>query len=135
MILNGYLMRNRWLGAAEARRVVEEWNAVYPALREALTRVIDAQRKTERPTANVDYLVQVRRGLGQMDRGTYRSGTCPGEPVFSPGCAFRLVRGALSAVSLGHPQAGDIYRLAGWLADLDTETTARAERWWKEREA
>lgn len=101
----------------QALRVTELWVAAYPSMRQILDSVIRAQRTAANPTVDIPALERVRLELGQMDRGTYR-GCTRGEPVFIPSSARIAVHAVLNVTSIGHPYAGDIYRLAAELADL-----------------
>ena len=112
------------LDEATAARVAEGWTAVYPAMRRVLDDVIRANRNTDRPLVNVRRVERVRRELGQIDRGTHRPCT-QSPPAFSPRAAYGLVRYVLRLMPVGHPHAGDMYRLAAELADVNNELDRR----------
>ncbi len=114
------VVTNQNIDWASAERLVEHWNAAYPAMRTVLDTVIAAQRKAERPTVDLPRLERVRRELGQVDRGTHSVCT-RSAPFFSPTAAEWLVRDVIAVTHVGHPQAGAIYRLAAELADLAVE--------------
>lgn len=121
-------VRNRFMTEGQSRGIADRWNGVYPAMRGILDTVIKAQRSTDQPTVDVAQLERVRRELGQLDRGTFKACTrSPG--AFSVFDALCHVREVLKVTSLGHADAGAIYRLAGELADMVAvaEGAARAE--------
>lgn len=124
---------NRFVSEGEAKGIAERWNGVYPAMRTILDTVIKAQRATDRPTVDVARLEQVRRALGQLDRGTFKACTrSPG--AFSVSDAFSAVRAVLRVTSIGHADAGAIYRLAGELADVvAAAASVRRAEWEAER--
>lgn len=124
MEMGEHLTRNVWLDNEQHSRIVERWNAVYPALRATLTEVIRAQCATDQPTWDVSHLERVRLDLGQLDRGVYRGG-CPGRPVFSPDAALRLVKETIRVTPAEAPHLGDVFRLAAELADCVLETRRR----------
>lgn len=114
------VLTNRRIDRPQAERLVERWNAAYPAMRTVLDTVITAQRQAERPTVDLSRLERVRRELGQVDRGTHRVCT-RSAPFFYPTAAEWLVRDVIAVTHVGHPQASAIYRLAAELADLAVE--------------
>jgi hypothetical protein len=122
-------VRNRFVTAANSQDIADRWNGVYPAMREILDTVIRAQRDADRPTADVAQLERIRRELGQLDRGTFKACT-RSAGGFSVSSALSGVRVVLSVTSVGDPVAGDIYRLAGALADASSaaDRASRAER-------
>lgn len=126
-------VRNRFVTETQTQGIAEHWNGVYPAMRSILDAVIKAQRGTDRPTVDVAELEQVRRELGQLDRGTFKACTrSPG--AFSIHNALSHVHAVLNVTSKGHPDAGPIYRLAGELADVVAiATTAARAAWQPER--
>ncbi|MFI0901838.1 hypothetical protein [Streptomyces sp. NPDC020983] len=122
-------VRTRHIGEATAQDIADQWNSVYPAMREILDTVIAAQCGAQHPTADVPALDKLRRELGQLDRGEFTSCTrSTGE--FSVYSALVRVQEVLNVTSVGAPEKGSIYRLAGTLADVDADLTAqwRAER-------
>jgi len=126
-------VRNRFVTETQAQGIADRWNGVYPAMRSILDTVIKAQGGAERPTADVVHLTQVRREMGQQDRGTFKACTrSPG--AFSVFDAYRQVREVLAVTSIGHADAGSIHRLAGELADVVAGATrARRAEWEAER--
>ncbi|WP_455355959.1 hypothetical protein [Streptomyces sp. SYSU K217416] len=126
-------VRNRFVTESQCQSIAERWNAVYPAMRTILDTVIRAQRGADRPTVDVAKLEQVRRELGQLDRGTFKACTrSPG--AFSVFDAFSQVREVVAVTSIGHAGAGAILRLAGALADVvASAAVARRSEWEAER--
>ncbi|MFF7954161.1 hypothetical protein [Streptomyces griseorubiginosus] len=116
-MLTTEMVRDRFIGEDDAARVAALWNEVYPAVRERLTTVIRAQRESAQPTVDVARLEQVRRELGQLDRGTFRPCT-RSRPAFSESAAYGLLRDVVAVTGLGSPYAGALHRLAAVLADL-----------------
>lgn len=114
------VLTNRHIDQPRAEKLVEHWNAAYPAMRMILDTVITAQRQAQRRTVDLPRLENARRELGQVDRGTHRVCT-RSAPFFSPTTAGWRVRDVLAVTHVGHPQAGAIYRLAAELADLAVE--------------
>ncbi|THA61723.1 hypothetical protein E6R60_36000 [Streptomyces sp. A0642] len=122
-------VRSKFVTETQAQRIAARWNGVYPAMRSILDTVIKAQREAGRPTVDVPRLEQVRREMGQQDRGTFK--VCTHDPgAFSVHSAFSQVREVVAVTSIGHPDAGPILRLAGALADLvaSTEIARQSER-------
>ncbi|MER7761347.1 hypothetical protein [Streptomyces sp. NPDC097619] len=118
-------VRTRFISDDQAQHIADHWNPVYPAMRRILDTVIKAQRAADRPTVDVARLELVRRGLGQLDRGTFKGCTrSPG--YFSVHHAIRHVHGVLKVTYSGDPDKGAIYRLAGVLADTNAHTDAAA---------
>ncbi|MFF3127773.1 hypothetical protein ACFVRD_37015 [Streptomyces sp. NPDC057908] len=114
-------VRNRFVTETQSQRIAGRWNGVYPAMRSILDTVIKAQRDAERPTVDVARLEQVRREMGQQDRGTFKA--CTHDPgAFSIFDAFSQVREVVAVTSIGHADAGSILRLAGALADVVAST-------------
>lgn len=103
--------------------IEELWAAAYPTMRTILDNIINGRRAVN---ANVDSYVQLRLGLGQLDRGTYkpctRSYGCG--PADSPMSTMSLLRKVLAVVPVGSPAAGLLYRLASTVA---TAAAQRAE--------
>ncbi|MCY0923914.1 MULTISPECIES: hypothetical protein [unclassified Streptomyces] len=124
MLTTETVRTNPTLSEDQALRVAELWTIAYPEMRAILDRVIKAQREFEKPTRDVKALEQVRLELGQLDRGTYR-GCTRGGPMFSVHAARSAVHEVLNVTWLGHPGAGNIYRLAGELADLAAAANER----------
>lgn len=110
------------------------WNAAYPTMRTILTASINGLRdrirregwkQADLPKADwgssrdlgakLARLEGVRRGLGQLDRGTYRGCTrSPGS--FSPTYAYWAVRDVLAATSSGDRNLAAVYELAAILS-------------------
>ncbi|WP_424893456.1 hypothetical protein [Streptomyces sp. XH2] len=124
MLTTETVRTNRYLDEDQAARVVELWNAAYPGMREILDTVIRAKREAHQPSTDIERLEQVRRELGQMDRGTYRD--CKrGPAVFRPSASWGHLLRVLKATPIGSPHAGSIHRLAAELADLTAADTER----------
>lgn len=99
------------------------WTETYPEMRRILDTLITTNRAARRPTVDVPGLEYVRRGLGQLDRGTYRP--CPqSPPAYNSFAAFRLVREVAHVTPLGHPAAAAVFRLAADIADQNTAARA-----------
>ena len=110
------------------------WNAAYPTMRTILTASINglrdriqregwkqddlpaAERGSSRDLgAKVARLENLRRSLGQLDRGTYRGCTqSPGS--FSTIHAYWAVRDVLSATSISDRNLAAVYELAAILS-------------------
>lgn len=117
------------LDDAAATRIADLWNAAYPGLRDILTEVIAGHRsylakqvgqreesqlvETRRYIKNVE---EIRRELGQLDRGTHRACT-RSAPAFHPGSALNVVRHAMDVMPFADDRAGAVYRLAADLSD------------------
>lgn len=129
------------LDDASATRIADLWNTAYPDLRDILTKVITAHReyhdrnvgkRTEAQLGETRNYIKgmedIRRRLGQLDRGTYRACT-RSAGAFHPGAALMVVSAALEAVSLGDARAGAVYRLLAELSDATAalHTERRAE--------
>jgi hypothetical protein len=117
-----------------ATRVTTLWNAAYPTMRTILTASINGHRDrirregwTQDSLPKADWgsrrdlgaqlarLEGLRRGLGQLDRGTYRGCTrSPGG--FSVIHAYRSVRNVLAATSINDHDLASVYELAAALA-------------------
>ncbi|MGW9440610.1 hypothetical protein [Streptomyces sp. NPDC055607] len=123
----------RFITQAQAQLIADQWNALYPTMRQILDAVIKARREAGRPAADIARLETVRRELGQLDRGTYKSCTrSPG--AFSVRCALAHVHRVLTVASLGDPAKGPLYRLAADLADLNLKADTDAAAYFRTRE-
>lgn len=126
---------------ATATRIVDLWNTAYPAMRAIATDRIDAYRRQIRDEAwridpdhpHADVLraytpteaqlrrrlknaEELRRVLGQLDRGTHRACTrSPGG--FTVRAAYSAVRALLKVTGLNEQGLSAVYRLAAELAD------------------
>ncbi|MEU6965080.1 hypothetical protein [Streptomyces chrestomyceticus] len=123
---------SRFISDEQAQSITDHWNPVYPAMRRTLETVIKAQQAVDpdRRTVDVARLKAVRRGLGQLDRGTYKGCTrSPG--AFSVYGALRHVDEVLAVTLSGTPEKGAIYRLASALADADVAINAAADAFWQ----
>lgn len=110
------LMTQRIIDAAQPQPAIEElWTAAYPTMRVMLDGIIRGRRSV---AAGAEHFVQLRRSLGQLDRGTYkpctRSRGCG--PADSPISTMALLRDVLALVPVGSPAAGLLYRLASVVA-------------------
>lgn len=128
-----------------ATRINDRWNAAYPTMRaiatgrinnyrhqirneawkvdpnhphaEALQAYTPSEATLRRRLANLEDL---RRALGQLDRGTHRACTrSPGG--FSINSAYAAVRALLNATSLNDPDLAAVYDLAAVLATATDE--------------
>lgn len=117
-----------------AGTLATQWNAAYPTMRTILNAAITSLRaRMEREAWTQDSLQPedrgsgrdlgaklarmegLRRGLGQLDRGTYRGCTrSPGG--FSPTSAYWSVRDFLAVTTNGDRGLADVYDLAAHLA-------------------
>lgn len=124
-----------------ATRIADLWNAAYPTMRATVTGRIDAYRgqirdeswqiDPDHPHADVlraytpteaqlrrrlKNAEELRRVLGQLDRGTHRACTrSPGG--FSVLAAYSAVRSLLKVTGLNDEGLSAVYRLAAELAD------------------
>jgi hypothetical protein len=123
-----------WLDDTTAADITRLWNAAYPTMRTILTASINGLRDRIRREgwteadlprgaggssrdlgAKLARLEGLRRGLGQLDRGTYRGCTrSPGG--FSPISAYRAVRDVLAVTSSGDRDLAAVYELAAVLS-------------------
>jgi hypothetical protein len=117
-----------------ASDIANLWNAAYPTMRTILTASINGLRdriqregwkqedlpKTDWGSsrdlgAKLARMEGLRRGLGQLDRGTYRACTrSPGG--FDPVSAYWAVRDVLAATSTGDRNLAAVYELAAILS-------------------
>lgn len=117
-----------------AADIANRWNAAYPTMRTILTASINGLRDRIRREgwtqdalpkgdwgsskdlgAKVARLENLRRSLGQLDRGTYRGCTrSPGG--FSPVSAYWAVRDVLAATSISDRNLAAVYELAAILS-------------------
>lgn len=138
---------------ADAEHVADLWNRAYPAMRKISTGYIEGRRKyieqkgwvidPSHPRAEMlqAYAVpegkarrklklaeDLRRDLGQIDRGTHRP--CTMSPAcFSVTAAYMAVRNLVSLTSLSSEGLPSIYRLLAELAEAETRVNiARVER-------
>jgi len=138
---------------ADADHLADLWNRAYPRMREIVTNYIAGLRSSiERQSWEVDpkhpqaealrqfatpeaelrrklkLAEDLRRGLGQLDRGTHKLCTCsPG--AFTVTGAYTHVRNLLGRTSLSQEGVGDIYRLAAVLADAEERVNAERAEW------
>lgn len=140
-------------GYADAEHLADLWNRAYPAMRKISTGYIESWRKyieqegwvidPSHPKADVlqAYTVpeskarrklrraeEVRRDLGQLDRGTHKP--CTMSPAcFSVTAAYMRVRSLVSLTSLNSEGLPQIYRLLADLAEAEERVNiARIER-------
>ncbi|MEU6279481.1 hypothetical protein [Streptomyces sp. NPDC047028] len=135
---------------ATAAQVADLWNAAYPTMRAILTGRIDSYRTQirdeawivdpSRPNADVlqayapseakvrrglKRMEELRRDLGQLDRGTYRACTrSPGG--FDLTSAYWAVRYVLNASSNSTRDLASVYHLAAVLSRI---SDAQAREW------
>lgn len=120
-----------------AQDLADQWNAAYPTMRRILNASINGLRaRIEREewtaarlrpedhgssrdlSAQLARMEGLRRGLGQLDRGTYRGCTrSPGG--FSPTSAYWSVRHFLEVTTIGDRGLSPVYELAAHLAFID----------------
>lgn len=122
---------NHWVDETTASHIADLWNAAYPDMRADLTQEIkhatpfaEADDKSSGHwKSHVERARNIRKGLAQLDNGTYRGCTrSPGG--FDVSGALRVV-GELIHMRRGHlapPNDGNVYRL---LAELSDSTAAR----------
>lgn len=132
------------LDDACAIRIADRWNIAYPIMRALVTERIEAERESlRRKIWNVDpthphadllrataptedtvrsrlkRYEELRRVLGQLDRGTHRACT-RSSGGFSVSSAYAAVRGALQASSLNGDLSA-VYELAAALSQVCEE--------------
>lgn len=143
---------------ADAEHLADLWNHAYPAMRKIATAYIEGMRAyIEREGWVVDpkhpqaealrtyvlpegrarrklrHAEELRRDLGQLDRGTHKPCTrSPG--CFSVTSAYMGVRNLIILSSLGSEGLADIYRLAAVLAEAEERLNAERAAWHRERE-
>lgn len=120
-----------------ASTLADQWNAAYPTMRRILNASINGLRaRIEREEwtaarlrpedrgsgrdlgAQLARMEGLRRGLGQLDRGTYRGCTrSPGG--FSPTSAYWSVRRFLEVTTANDRGLSDVYYLASHLAFIE----------------
>jgi hypothetical protein len=141
------------LSGEAAAEIAGLWNDAYPVMRKIATSYVDSMRDyVEREGWVVDpghphaevlqayatpegkarrklkYGEELRRELGQLDRGTHRPCTrSPG--CFSVTAAYSRVRGLLGISSLSTPGMGSVYRLAAALADAEEVVNEARKNW------
>lgn len=141
---------------ADAERLADNWNAAYPHMREISSNYITSMRqRIEDRSWEVDpthpaaeFLRQstpseagvrrklklaedLRRDLGQLDRGTHKLCTrSPGS--FTISGAYLAVRNLLRITSLNSPGLPKIYRLAAMLAEAEAELNKDRAAWHEE---
>lgn len=140
---------------AGAARIADQWNAAYPVMREVATSFIDGMRasirneswKVDPKHPHAEFLRQctpseadirarlksaedLRRELGQLDRGTHRACT-RSVGGFSPSYAYTAVRSLLDLTSLNSTGLAVVYRLMATLSLAHDETLAalKASSW------
>lgn len=137
MILDDFIMSCPGVDAERGRQIVDRWNSVYPEMRKVLTEIIERRREEGlSDDRGVKELEKVRHGLGQIDQGSYKPDICSFSLTFDPGGTLRLVEEVLKATCTCHPRRGDMFRLAGFLSDLNVAKVERVERdreMWTER--
>ncbi len=109
--------------APPTAQATDLWTAAYPTMREILDRNIKAMRAVHRPADELRALTELRRHLGQLDRGTYKPCTRSAGvgPLGSPWSTLSLIREVLRAMPISSPAAGMLYRTAAAFADLAAE--------------
>jgi hypothetical protein len=142
---------------ADAEHLADLWNRAYPTMREIATNNINGLRlsierkswevdprhpqaealksflpKEERVRRKLKLAEDLRRTLGQVDRGTHK--LCTRSPGgFSVTGAYMVVRNLIGISSLSTKGLGDVYRLAAVLADAEEVIIAERAAWHKER--
>lgn len=134
--------------SATAADIAAHWNDAYPLMREIATSYINGMRVSiSRESWKVDPdhpyaealrrsapseaslrrrlkgAEELRRKLGQLDRGTHRACT-RSSGGFSPASAYGIVRNLLSLTSLNDTDLAKVYRLAAALAPVHDERLA-----------
>lgn len=144
---------------AEAEHMSDLWIRAYPVMREIATGLITATRASiEAKSWEVDpshpqaealrrcvaseqklrrrlkLTEDLRRILGQLDRGTHKLCTRSGGSWSVTG-AYMAVRHLLDITSLSQKGLGDVYRLAAALAEKEEEVNAERIAWHRENSA
>lgn len=133
---------------AEAEHLADLWNAAYPAMRSIATGYVEGVRRSIKErvwevdpkhpraetlrelvpseaklTGRLKRAEELRRVLGQLDRGTHKLCTrSPGS--FTVTGAYMAVRHLLNVSSLSTKGMGPVYRLAAALAEAEEELNA-----------
>lgn len=133
---------------ADAEHLADLWNAAYPVMRRVATNYIKGMRRSidekvwevdpkhpkaetlrelmpseAKLTGKMKRGEELRRILGQLDRGTHKLCTrSPGS--FTVTGAYMAVRHLLNITSLSEPELGKVYRLAAVLAEAEEELNA-----------
>lgn len=128
------------LDETSASHLAEQWNTAYPTMRKVVTRQIAADRryiaeqgwKIDPDSAAAEFrqaharteivarhslrlAEELRRTLGQLDRGTHRP--CTRSPQgFSVTSAYWAVRDVLPMTTINDRDLSDLYQLASLLA-------------------
>lgn len=140
---------------AKAESLADLWNAAYPLMRAIATRRVEYLRTSvkdktwevdpEHPAAEalrqstpseakfrrrLKLAEDLRRELGQLDRGTHKLCTCsPGS--FTVTGAYMLVRRLIDITSLSSEGLPAVYRLAAVLAEEEEKVNADRIAWHK----
>ncbi|AXH66420.1 hypothetical protein SEA_SATIS_271 [Streptomyces phage Satis] len=158
MVTTGLVRDRTPITEEAATEIAGLWNDAYPVMRKIATGYVDSMRDyvdregwvidPDHPRADVlqayavpegkarrklRYGEELRRELGQLDRGTHRPCTrSPG--CFSVTAAYSRVRGLLGISSLSTPGMGSVYRLAAALADAEEIINEERAKWHAEQE-
>ncbi len=142
---------------AEAEALADLWNGAYPAMRKIATGYVEGLRlSVERRSWEIDpkhpqaealrslalpegkvrrklkLAEDLRRELGQLDRGTHKLCTCsPGS--FTVTGAYMAVRNLISASSLNSDGMSSVYRLAAALAEAEERVNQIRIAWHREQ--
>lgn len=109
-------MTQRITDAVNRQPTIEElWPTAYPAMRARLDDIIRSRRAL---SADATACVELRRALGQLDRGAYKPCTRSRgiDPTESPLSTMRLLQSVLYLLPAGSPDAPILYRLASVVA-------------------
>jgi hypothetical protein len=139
---------------ADAEHLADLWNRAYPVMRQIATLYIEGQRAyIERegwvidpahPHAEVlqaekkvrrklKLAEELRRDLGQLDRGTHKMCTrSPGG--FTVTGAYMAVRNLLNISSLSSEGLASVFRLAAELAEAEDRVNKARKKWHQEQE-
>lgn len=142
---------------ADAEHMSDLWIRAYPVMREITTGSITALRDSieakswevdpshpqaealrrcksseEKLRRRLKLTEELRRVLGQLDRGTHKLCTRSGGSWSVTG-AYMAVRHLLDITSLSQKGLGDVYRLAAALAEAEERVNEDRAAWHRER--
>lgn len=143
---------------SDAEYLADLWNAAYSDMRKIATRYISGMREyieqegwvidpahpqaetlqayttpEKKARRKLRLAENLRRDLGQLDRGTHRPCTrSPG--CFSVTAAYMAVRSLIGVSSLSSEGMPQIYRLAAELAEAEERVNEARKKWHQEQE-
>lgn len=141
---------------ADAEHLADLWNRAYPAMRQIATGYVEGLRlSVERKSWEIDpkhpqaevlrelatpenkvrrklkLAEDLRRELGQVDRGTHKLCTrSPGH--FTVTGANMTVRNLIRISSLSSEGLGEVFRLAAMLAEAEEKVNAERAEWYRQ---